>query len=107
MAHLQSIRIGTTPTHTFTLPPALNEENLVVIEITYSQNDQVVLQKNEQECTVTGNTIEVTLSQEDTFTFAPKVDIEIQIRVVTDDRQVHSSDIKCVSCARCLSSEVL
>lgn len=99
------MRIGTTPTHKFVLP--FDADSVQAIEITYSQNAQVVLQKDERDCTIEGNTISVTLSQEDTFAFKGDTDVEIQIRVATDDGKVYSSAVMCVSCGRCLSSEVL
>lgn len=99
------MRIGTTPTHQFTLP--FDVETLLALEITYSQDNQVVLQKREQDCTMEGNMVSVTLSQEETFGFDEYMNVEIQLRVLTTGNNVFSSDIFNVSCKRCLSDEVL
>ena len=99
------MRIGTTPTHKFTLP--FSTEMIDTVEITYCQNKKVVLQKYNRDCTMSGNTVSVTLTQEDTFEFAEGVNVEIQIRVVTTDDTALASDIVKVSCQRCLSEEVL
>lgn len=99
------MKIGTTPTHTFTLP--FDTEIIQAVEITYSQNGNVVLQKNERDCTMIGDTISIKLSQLDTFEFDEGINVEIQIRVLTTDECVFASDIFSVSCKRCLSGEVL
>lgn len=99
------MRIGTTPTHTFELP--FNVAVIDAVEITYCQNKKIVLQKNEDDCTMGENIVAVTLSQQDTFKFTPDVNVEIQIRIVGTDGNVYASDIMCVSCGRCLSDEVI
>ena len=99
------MKIGTTPTHTFTLP--VGEDSIKSIEITYSQNGKIVLQKYTRNCTITGNTASVTLSQLDTFEFKGGVNVEIQIRVLDKGNKVFSSDVMCISCDKCLSTEVL
>lgn len=99
------MRIGSTPTHRFILP--FSEEEFSALEITYSQHRCVVLQKNERECVIEGNTVQVKLSQEETFEFKADVNVEIQIRVVASNGEVFVSDIFTVSCDRCLSDEVL
>lgn len=96
---------GSTPTHTFTLPPG-TAEKASVIEITYTQNEQVILQKREQDCIIKGDTVAVTLSQEETFLFMDDVIVKIQIRIKVDGK-VLPSDIMRVSCKECLSSEVI
>ena len=99
------MRIGTTPTHRFTLP--FDTDTITAIEITYCQNGVVILQKETNDCTKDGRVITVKLSQEDTFKFAPSVNVEVQIRVMGDDGTVFGSDPMRFSCQRCLSDEVL
>ena len=96
---------GSTPTHHFTLP--FDGEVASRIEITYSQNGEVVLQKDEYDCKVSGNVISTTLSQEDTFLFDASMNVEIQIRVKDKSGTVLESEIMCIRCGRCLSEEVL
>lgn len=95
---------GTTPTHRFVLPFALDE--IEEVEITYCQNGREILKKHMDNCTLEEKTISTTLTQEDTFEFQ-EGSVEIQIRVKTNDGTTLASDIKKVSCKRCLSDEVL
>ena len=99
------MRIGTTPTHTFTLP--FDTEIIRAVEITYSQNGKVVLKKDQRDCTLSGNTISTKLSQLDTFEFDECSHVEIQIRIMDHEESVFASDIIRVSCKKCLSDEVL
>lgn len=99
------MRIGTTPTHIFTVP--FDTEQITAVEITYCQNGNVILQKYEHDCKMQGRVISVKLSQTDTFEFICGVNVEIQIRVLTTDDTAFASDIMRVSCEKCLSDEVL
>lgn len=96
---------GTTPTHQFGLP--FSVDLIDEVEITYCQSGKEVLKKYKNHCTLDGETVSTTLSQDDTFSFAEGVNVEIQIRVLTTDGVALASDIMCVSCKRCLSEEVL
>lgn len=99
------MRRGSTPTHTFTLPPN-TVGDITAVEVTYKQNGEIILQKREQDCTIKGKVIFVALSQEDTFLFDDDAMVKIQIRVKIDDK-VFTSNVMRVSCRECLSSEVL
>ena len=99
------MKIGGTPTHNFTLP--ISEEYVRNVEITYSQNGKIILQKYLRDCTINGNKVSVTLSQLDTFAFTGGVNVEIQIRVIDVGGMVTPSDVICISCDKCLSTEVL
>lgn len=96
---------GSTPTHIFALP--ISGEAIKNIEITYSQDRAVVLQKYKPDCTIDKNKVSLTLSQEDTFLFKDDVNVEIQIRVMDIDDHVYPSNIMRVSCDRCLSKAVM
>lgn len=100
------MRKGTTPTHVFEVPSAM-AGNIRSVEITYSQKRQIVLQKDTYDCTISGNTISVTLTQLDTFKFIDDINVEIQVRVLDNADNAFASNIMCVSCDRCLSEEVL
>lgn len=100
------MRKGTTPTHTFELPVAMVNA-IKSVEVTYSQNKQIVLQKDTWDCIIDGNVVSVTLSQLDTFKFRDDVNVEIQVRVLDNAGNAFASSIMCVSCERCLSDEVL
>lgn len=99
------MRQGTTPKHIFTLPFAASLAS--VIQITYQQGNEIVLQKNTGDCTPDGNTVSVKLTQEDTFKFDARQDVMIQIRVLTAGGDALTSDIIRVSVGRCLDDEVL
>ena len=101
----KKIKIGSTPTHTFTIP--YDTSLLDIVEITYSQRGQVVLQKREDDCTMEDDVISVKLKERDTFLFDSAYPVEIQMRIGDKDGTVIPSDIINVSCARCLSQDVL
>lgn len=80
--------IGTTPTHTFTLP---YDTNLIKdLVITYSQYDTMVFQKSLSDCTLSGNKIAVNLSKEDTTKLKDDI-YNIQIEVTTQEDKVIKS----------------
>lgn len=96
---------GTTPTHKFTLP--FDTGIIKIVKVIYAQDDVVVLEKEGEACSCSGNTVTVKLTQEDTFKFDCNKFVQIQIRVITHDDDSIASDVECVSVAKCLDSEVL
>lgn len=96
---------GTTPTHTFTLPfeTSILSEAMIV----YAQDEKEILNKKTDACTLTGNEIVVTLTQEDTFLFDHKKDVQIQIRVLTKEGVALASQIFYLDVEKCLNSEVI
>ena len=99
------MRIGTTPTHLFTVP--MDTKEISSVEITYCQNEKVILQKFTKDCKLQGREISVTLSQMDTFKFDKNENVEIQIRFKDEGGTVYSGDIHTVSCYRCLSNRII
>lgn len=99
------MRIGTTPTHTFTIP--ISVDMVKAVEITYCQAGNIVLQKYIDDCTLEGNAIATTLTQEDTFKFNHEINVEIQVRVLDLGGAVFASNIMCVDVEKCLSKDVL
>ena len=96
---------GTTPTHTFTLP--FNTETISKLRIIYSQNDNVILVKQMNDCVMNDKQVSVTLTQEDTFLFEHVYPVEIQIRVLTLGGNALASVPEKVGVSKCLDSEVL
>lgn len=96
---------GTTPTHTFTLP--FDTSLLSVVRVIYAQLCKTVLVKTGEDLDLSGNTVTVRLSQEDTLLFNCSHPVEIQIRVATAAKDVLNSDIMRVPVGRCLESVVL
>lgn len=96
---------GTTPTHEFTLSidPSLVKD----VEITYGQNDVVVLTKHLDDCTWQGNTLILKLTQQDTFGFDHKKSVRVQLRALLMDNTVVGSYVKTITVEKCLSDEVL
>ncbi len=83
---------GTTPTHTFTLP--FEAGDITILNIAYAQRGDIVLEKDLTDCTVSGNTLTVTLSEQDTLMFdASDSKVEIQLRAGIGDKRLASEII--------------
>lgn len=72
---------ATTPTHEFFLP--IEAEMIKRFLLTYSQNENVVLEKRENDMTVDGNVWRIKLTQEETNLFSGDKIAYAQIRVLT------------------------
>ena len=96
---------GTTPTHNFDIP--FDTSMVKEVKVIYAQNDVVILEKRTEDCQLNGNTISVTLTQEDTFKFDCKKHVEIQVRILANNGEVFSSIPHKVGVAKCLDKEVL
>jgi hypothetical protein len=99
------MRRGTTPTHTMTLP--FNTDTIDKIRILYSQKDELILTKNTEDCTISGNIVTVSLTQEDTLLFKNDIIIEIQVRILFKDGTAAASDIFKTKADKLLEDEVL
>ena len=96
---------GTTPTHTFKIP--FDTNSISEVRVIYAQDDVVIFTKTEDDCVLEGDSIIVTLTQEDTFKFNHKRSVQIQLRVLTAKGEVLSSVIENVGVSKCLDDEVL
>lgn len=96
---------GTTPTHIFKLP--FDSSMVKECKITYAQDDVIVLEKFTEDCTLEGEYITTTLTQEETFLFNHKRTVQIQLRVLTTAGDALASDISSVSVRQCLDEEIL
>lgn len=96
---------GTTPTHNFKLPfeTRLVKEVMVI----YAQDDKELFHKDRYDCKMEGNTISVTLTQDDTLLFNHKKNVQIQIRILTEAGDALASNIHVVSVKNCLNDEVI
>lgn len=97
--------IGTTTFHKFKTP--LEAKLVSKVEITYKQDDEIVLTKTESECNILDYMVTTELSQEETFKFDFDKLVRIQIRLLDVYNKVHSSYIFAITAAECLSDEVL
>lgn len=95
---------GTTPTHTWNLP--FDSSLLKEVSITYMQNDENVIKKTEDDCTMEGNRISITLSQEDTLKLEPKVRTTVQLKVMTINDSVMATKPKSISVSDIQDEEV-
>lgn len=81
---------GTTPEHEFTLP--FDTSLIKELRISYGQKGKEVLVKYDEDCIYNGNVIKVSLTQEDTFMLNPKLLVDVQLRVLTKNDQIHIND---------------
>ena len=96
---------GTTPTHTFTLPFAVSMVDDVMV--IYAQNDVEVFQKNTRDCVLEGNTIQTTLTQDDTLRLDHRQNVQVQLRVLTIDGTAMASRVYVMGVEQCLNDEVM
>ena len=99
------MKLGSTPKHEFALP--FDVSLVKEFKVTYKQNGKIILEKYLDDFVIDGNTLSVTLTQEETFLFAGGVKIELQARVLTMSGDALSSDIRIIPAERCLDREVL
>lgn len=81
---------GTTPEHEFTLP--FDTSLIKELRISYGQKGREVIVKYDEDCVYSGNIIKVPLTQEDTFMFNPRLLVDVQLRVLTKNDQIHTND---------------
>ena len=96
---------GTTPTLKFTLP--FEASTLAEAYISIEQNRRVILEKTIEDCTLSGNTISVKLTQEETLKLGVSDRTEIQLRVRLADGNALASQIFAVSTERILKDGVI
>lgn len=83
---------ASTPTHNFTMNIDYAEYGEEVL-ITYKQKGRTIVEKTQDDITVNGNEISLTLTQEETNLFFPNEIVEIQLRIKTKDGKVLPSPI--------------
>lgn len=84
---------GTTPTHIFTVE--FDTSTITLLNVAYSQDGEVVIEKSLEDCTIEPNKIIVNLTEEDTLKFTNIDSVaEIQLRVGVGDARYASSIIK-------------
>ena len=84
---------GTTPTLTFELP--FDCKDIDILNISFAQHYNVVLEKDLYDCNIEGNAINVTLTEDDTLKFDPAESYaEVQIRVGIGEQRLASQIMK-------------
>lgn len=98
---------GTTPTLEFTLP--FDTSLIAEMYVTIAQGEKTVLEKTLSDCSCSGTSVSLTLTQEDTLRLQqqPRLQGEIQIRVRTTSGEALASDIMSVYVGRILKEGVI
>lgn len=96
---------GTTPTHIFRLP--IDAAVIAEVRITYEQLGKTMIEKTEKDVQMTGYTITLGLSQEETLRLNHRALVRLQVKVLTTDGQVMASKIRNIQVDEILSTEVL
>lgn len=99
------IKRGTTPTHTFWVPPEVGQ--IQKVRIVYAQDGKAVFKKENDQCTIEADAVSVKLTQEDTLALTCSKTCEIELHVLTPgDNSIISEPIVAVV-TKCLDNEVL
>lgn len=96
---------GTTPTLEFTVP--FDTSILAEAWVTLSQNDEVVLNKQLEDCKCDERKLSVKLTQEETLLLDCKCKTEIQIRARTLEGEALASQIITADTGRILKDGVI
>lgn len=97
---------GTTPTLSFELPFAVS--TLSEYWVTVSQRyDNIRIDKDSSDCTASGSTITVTLTQEETLRLVPDKPVFIQLRMLTTDGDAKASEVFKTMVTDALREEVI
>jgi hypothetical protein len=84
---------GTTPTHEFAIPVPV--DMIAAIELNYEQAGKLVITKKElNDFTLSGQSVAVKLTQEETILFDSEEIVEIQMRLLTTTGEALVSDIE-------------
>ena len=98
---------GTTPTLEFTLP--FDTSLIAEMYVTKAQGEKTVLEKTLSDCSCSGTSVSLALTQEDTLRLQqqPHSRAEMQIRVRTTAGEALASDIMRVYVGRILKEGVI
>lgn len=97
---------GSTPTLNFNVNAPL--ENIQAMYLTFEQCGIPILEKDINNIKIVDlDTINVTLTQEETLLFSSKYDIEVQFRAKYEDGSATTSDINTFNICRVLKNEVI
>lgn len=102
---ISKIQRGTTPTLDFVLP--LGSPEIIAGTITLSQRGNAIVKKPFSEWVINGNTISVTLTQEDTLLINTKYPVEIQLKPKFINGVVPDTDIHTLQADKVLDEVVI
>lgn len=95
---------ATTPKHTFKLP--MDTSLIDALIISYAQRGKVIFEKRIEDVDMEGDTITVTLTQEETNLFSKNNMAQVQLRVKVGG-YVHASEIMEIKVNNVLNDEVM
>ena len=96
---------GTTPDQIFTLP--FERKDIDDLRITYTQNKEKIITKTMKDVEFEGNDVSFTFSQDETFKFSEKHQVQVQLKIKTINGQVLNSDIIYMRVDPALDEEVI
>ena len=85
---------GTTPTHTFNTDVSLT--GATAVYVTYRQGDDVIINKQRSDMTITSTSVTVSLTQAETLQLKADQDVQIQLRAKMSDGTAVASNIMSV-----------
>ena len=100
-----SIDRGTNPENTFKLPFELIAPKQVWL--TYAQDDVIIIDRDKTSITISGNTLKVELTQDETLKLDHRKQVQVQIRALTADNVAIRSNIKEYSVSKILKDGVI
>lgn len=98
---------GTTPKFIFTLPNSITIDDILNVELVFTQNDEIIIAKKLGDFTTSNNQLTITLTQEDTLKLKGNSSLYYQIKVLLNDESVITSDIITNMVYNSLSESVL
>lgn len=98
---------GTTPKFIFTLPNSITIDNVLNVELVFTQNDEIIIAKKLGDFITSNNQLTITLTQEDTLKLKGNSPLYYQIKVLLNDGSVITSDIITNMVYNSLSESVL
>lgn len=96
---------ASSPVHSFKF--GFDPTEWDVILITYSQEDTIILEKDQDDLTFDGDTAFVMLTQAETKLFDPKLIVKIQVRIAKSNGESYPSRITYVPVEDVLNDTVL
>jgi len=85
---------GTTPTINVVLPEAISMSEISALWLTMTQEGREILNKTFDAFSSEGQTLSVTLTQEETLSFEADSDVDMQLRLLMTDGRALASKIK-------------
>ncbi len=89
---------GSSPTFSFLLPSCAGDFS--EINIVFMQRELTVLDFPKSKLTLDGNTVSLTMTEQESLSFEDGIPAEVQIRLVTEDRTVLLSEIRRIHVGR-------